>query len=195
MSNDCSTQLYYDPTNCTDFGSGGYTYTDATGYGSAEVVFTFAGPPPAGVTAGVPAVCPAFYKALVPATLNPVGGTPLTIISTGYFIPTTPVTLLGKGTYTWPAGWWPSTDGSGREANISTADAVCFFGPTSNQMWTIYVNFYYFVGQIRQGTSGGSGGGGGSPGGAACTTEFITVEVDNGSGWTTFWSGYATVCS
>jgi hypothetical protein len=197
---DCSTQLYYDPTTCSDFGSGGYTYTDLNGAGDALAVITIAGTPPAGVSANVPAVCPAFYKALVPATLFPVGQDPMTIISSGYFIPTSGNTVSGRGTYAWPAGWWPSTDGSGREANISSASAVCFFGPAGPGLWTIYVNFYNFIGTIRQGTSsssggGGSGGGGGGGGSASCQTEFITIEVDYGAGWQTFWSGYAQVCS
>lgn len=134
----------------------------------------------------------------MPATLNPVGQAPVTIVSSGFFIPTSGNNVAGNGTYTWPGGWWPSTDGSGREGNIHTALAVCAFGPAGAGFWTLYVTFYRFYGDIRKPTSGSggdAGGGGGGPGGASCHMEFITVEVDNGSGYKDFWSGMANVCS
>jgi hypothetical protein len=192
---DCSTQLYSDPTTCSDFGDGGYTYTDLNDYGSATVEFTMVGTPPGGPN--TPVLCPAFYKSLVPATLSPNLAGTVTVISSGWFVPQTPNTTVGRATYNWPPGWWPSTDGSGREANIKTASAVCYVGRISGGLWTVFVNFYYFVGSIRQGSSGNTSGGGGGGGGGniSCETEFITVEVDNGAGWQTFWSGYAQVCS
>lgn len=189
VAKDCSTQLYSDPDNCSDFGSGGYTYTDLNGYGSAEVQITMGGTPPGGPN--TPVLCPAFYKSLVPATLSPNLAGTVTVISSGWFVPLTPNTTVGRATYRWPSGWWPSTDGSGREANIQTASAVCYVGRVSGGLWTVFVNFYYFVGQIRQGSSGNTGGGGGGPGPyASCEQDFITVEVD-GQLW---YSGWATVC-
>lgn len=44
---------------------------------------------------------------------------------------------------------------------------------------------------------GGSGGGGGDTGtgsGSGCRTEYVVIEVNDGSGWRTYWEGYATVC-
>lgn len=195
---DCSTQIFYDPENCSDFGEGGgTTYTNYNGYGSASLDITFSGTLPEGGAPGTPSFCPALYGAFVPARLTPVDQPHFTVISSGNFIPQTPQTVRGRATYNWPTGWWPATDGSGREANISTAEAVCALVQTSTTTWTIRVTFFYFVGQIRQPASGGggSGGGGSAPGGASCHMEFITVEVDNGSGWTHFWSGMASVCS
>lgn len=46
--------------------------------------------------------------------------------------------------------------------------------------------------------SGGSGSGGGGDGtgggGSECRTEWIVVEVNDGTEWRTIWEGYATVC-
>jgi hypothetical protein len=191
----CATQLYSDPTNCSDPGSGGYTYTNIDGAGSAAVVMTFQSlEPPKGVGPAFPVKCPTFFKALVPATLFQSGQAPLTVISTGYFIPQTPNITPGRATYTWPSGWWAGIDGSGREANIKTAEAVCFLRQVSPYVYSITVNFYNFHGQIRQNTASSSGGGGGG-GSVSCETEFVTVEIDNGAGWQAWWSGNASVCT
>jgi len=47
------------------------------------------------------------------------------------------------------------------------------------------------------GGGGGGGGGGDDPSGSSCTSEFIVIEVsyDNGATWSTWWQGYANVCS
>lgn len=46
---------------------------------------------------------------------------------------------------------------------------------------------------------GGSGGGGGDSdgggdGGTNCSTQYIIIEVNDGTGWRVWWEGYATVC-
>lgn len=48
------------------------------------------------------------------------------------------------------------------------------------------------------GGGGGSGSGGtGGSGGSSCTSEYVIIEVSNDGGatWTTWWEGYANVCS
>jgi hypothetical protein len=193
VAKSCSTQLYSDPTNCTTSGGGGYIYANATGNGSALVSMTLPGPAPAGVVSGYPGVCPTFYRALVPALLTDDAGAPFTVISSGWFVPTQ-TTPVGKGVYRWPAGWWPSTDGSGREASISTAYAVCNFGPVTPTTWTLNITFYYFIAQTRRLTAGNTTGGSGGGGSPSCQVEFVTVDIDNSIGTQT-WSGNATVCS
>lgn len=42
--------------------------------------------------------------------------------------------------------------------------------------------------------SGAGGGGGGGSGGSGCQVEWVVIEVNYGSGWETYWEGYATVC-
>lgn len=43
---------------------------------------------------------------------------------------------------------------------------------------------------------GSCGGGGGSYGsGQNCSTEWISIEEDDGAGWYVVWQGYATICS
>lgn len=44
------------------------------------------------------------------------------------------------------------------------------------------------------GCSGGGGGGDDGGGGSNCTVQWIVIEVNDGSGWRTWWEGYATVC-
>jgi len=101
------------------------------------VVMTFQSlEPPKGVGPAFPVKCPTFFKALVPATLFQSGQAPLTVISTGYFIPQTPNITPGRATYTWPSGWWAGVDGSGREANIKTAEAVCFLRQVSPYVYS-----------------------------------------------------------
>jgi len=195
VAKDCSTQIYSDPDNCSDFGSGGYSYSDYYGPGFAEVVITFGGSSPAGP--GVPVLCPAFFKAFVPATLFPPGQPSLTVMSSGQFVPQSPNFIKGKATYDWPAGWWPDIAGSGREANITSAEAVCFVAMNSTGVYALKVDFYNFIATIRQGSPGSSGGGGGGGGSPTdhCQQEFITLEVDTGAGWQTVWQGYASICA
>ncbi|HEX8213814.1 MAG TPA: hypothetical protein VF584_26845 [Longimicrobium sp.] len=42
--------------------------------------------------------------------------------------------------------------------------------------------------------TGGSGGGS-SGSGSTCRSEYVVIEVNDGSGWRTYWEGYAIVCS
>lgn len=146
------------------------------------------------------ATCPpSFYASNVQATLFPPGQDPLTVASSGqwqmnftwtyYWMPP------GHARYYWPTGFWPSNDGSGRQAKIGWADGHCWANPRTNPP-SIRVDFYKYMGvEIRRratydGTGGGSGGGSGNN----CRNEYIIIEVDDGSGWEVWWSGYAMVC-
>jgi len=44
------------------------------------------------------------------------------------------------------------------------------------------------------GSTGAGGDGGGGTTGSGCHTEWVTIEIDVGNGWETYWEGYATVC-
>jgi hypothetical protein len=44
------------------------------------------------------------------------------------------------------------------------------------------------------GTGGGGSGGGGGDTDSGCETEWIVVEVNDGTGWKKLWEGYASVC-
>ncbi|HET7461623.1 MAG TPA: hypothetical protein VFJ82_10250 [Longimicrobium sp.] len=45
------------------------------------------------------------------------------------------------------------------------------------------------------GSSGGGGtGGGGGGGSGSCVTDWVTIEINDGNGWRTYWQGYAIVC-
>lgn len=46
----------------------------------------------------------------------------------------------------------------------------------------------------NDGSYGGGGGSGGSEEGGSCKTEWIAIEINDGSGWRTYWEGWATVC-
>lgn len=45
------------------------------------------------------------------------------------------------------------------------------------------------------GSPGGSGGTAPTGGSSSCHTEWVVVEVNDGSGWSTWWEGYAIVCN
>ncbi len=135
---------------------------------------------------------PGFTKYRVVATLLPPGEAPLTIVSSGWW-----GIIYGEladpyGRYQWPGGFWPAIDGSGREAKIGTADAVCrvFARPGG---FTINVSFFrYNEVEIRYPpTPGGGEGGGGGGGGGGCVDEWIIIEIDygDGTGWHTWWEG------
>jgi hypothetical protein len=46
------------------------------------------------------------------------------------------------------------------------------------------------------GSTGGGGGEGGHGGGGdgSCVTDWVTIEINDGTGWRTYWQGYAIVC-
>ena len=50
--------------------------------------------------------------------------------------------------------------------------------------------------ELDSGSCGGGSGGGGDDGGGGmtCRTEYIIIEINDGTGWRTWWEGYATVC-
>lgn len=186
--------LAYDPENCTDPGGGTeeYSYESYSSVsGSSTIRVTIPGSPPPGPL--VP--CPSFYRRLVPATLQTTP--PITVVSSGYFFPQLPNIYLGSARYDWPSGWWPETGGSGREAQIESADAICTLEPSSPPYtYTLGITFYSFYGvTTRKLVAGGAGGGdGGTGGGSGCSSEWVALDVDNGHGWVEYWSGYATVC-
>jgi hypothetical protein len=65
----------------------------------------------------------------------------------------------------------------------------------------VSVNYFLFWGVrvkdpwLRNASYDPSGGGSfGGTGGGTCSTVYIYIEKDNGSGWQVVWEGYATVC-
>jgi hypothetical protein len=136
-----------------------------------------------------------------PATLLPPGEPPVHISSSGW----APIDYGGMpdpyARYFWPPnradaeGYWPELGGTGRKAYIAIGLARCYYTLSGNT-WTYHVSFYRYEGvkiryPYRQSSSGGGSGGGAPPG---CQTEYVVIEINNGSGWVVWWEGYATVC-
>lgn len=182
----CEAQIIPDPS-CTSSGGGGTTeryYSEAYGSLSFVLDFTVASPPEN-------AICPkSAYLHGYYGSIDDVDP-PLPFLISGLF------TLMPghAARYEFPPGWVGALDNTGRRVSIEAGDAVCrnvFYPPNTLRL---YVDFYKFYGvRISTPISGGSGGDGGS-GGSNCETQFITVQVDNGSGWQDWWSGYASVCT
>ncbi len=107
------------------------------------------------------------------------------------------------GNYSWPAGRWPATDGSGWSASIDNATGFCqFWVNLPRREAGVTVSFYAFDGVRTYGpgspasSGGGSSGGGSTGGGTTCNHEYVLIEVsyDGGQTWSVWWEGWATVC-
>lgn len=182
----CQGQIIPDPS-CEEESIQGYAV--ASGYGIlAEITIDGVPEPP-----GVP--CPvAFYGPGAGEITSLTPPVPFYILGTYRLDPwhQTP-------RYTFPSGWWDVADGSGREVQIGSADVTChldYYPETNRARLRVAFGPQFYNVFVREPISGGGGdSGGGGGGGSNCSTQFITVQVNDGSGWRDWWSGYATVCT
>lgn len=113
-------------------------------------------------------------------------------VSSAIFLP------ASQAVYNWPPGYWPAFDqNDGHYALIKIGKGRGFCRGGGN------VGFFTFYDVTMEGddpksssTSTGSNGGDGGYGdaGIACHTEYVYVEINDGSGWYVWWEGNATVC-
>jgi hypothetical protein len=140
---------------------------------------------------------PEYIDWLVPARVTPAEGAPFDITISGVW---TLIQLegLNVGRYRFPSGYWPANDGSGRSVSVSSGSGYCFFSYSPNGSFRFSVDFFRMYGvHIKYPVTPTSGSGGTTPGGGSnCDTEWIRIEInyDDGTGWHTWWEGYATVC-
>lgn len=113
-------------------------------------------------------------------------------VSSAIFLPSS------QAVYNWPPGYWPAfdtKDGSYALIKIGKGRGVCRGGGN--------VDFFSFYDVTMEGdeprssstSTGGNGGDGGyGDAGISCHTEYVYVEINDGSGWYVWWEGNATVC-
>lgn len=190
FSNDCSTQVITDP-ECENPPGDTWVYEY---YGDVDGSAEISAQATSDNSESSPVWCTSFVKNLVSGRIE--STPPLTFTSSGTFTVISRASM-GWGTYRWPEGWWPATDGSGREVKIGTADAACWFGPISPGVSALQRFFYAFHNTEIRKLASNPGTGGGPPGGNNCETQWIVVEIDRGTGngWEVLWEGYGTVCS